>query len=179
MAIMNKIHLVNHSVSFIDYPNPNVWSTIYFFTGCSHNCKSCQNKDLQNYNQGIEYNVDDFFELIKENCEKNHSKYVVLSGGDPLYFKNIEFTKEILLKCKENSINVCVYTGFDIEYVKNNNVKGFQFIKCGTFDENNKLKSGMTDEYFQLASPNQNFYNDKYEQLSENGKMMFERNEND
>lgn len=175
---MSEIYLANKDLTFIDYPDPDNWAVIFYFSGCSHGCKNCHNIQLKNRGVGKLYNVDEFNELVKYETEKNKTKNVVFSGGDPLFKENLEFVKEFLIKYG-SLYNICIYTGHNIEYVKENNVKGFQFIKCGTFDENNKLKSGMTDEYFQLASPNQNFYNDKYEQLSENGKMMFERNEND
>lgn len=166
------IYVVNSTISFIDYPDNKQWSTIVYFSGCSHKCLDCHNFNLQTYGIGKKYNIIDFYTFLNNECNKNKTRNVVFSGGDPLYIKNIGFIKEFLSKYS-NEFNICIYTGFDIEYVKKNNIKGFKFIKCGTFDKNNKQTSGNFETYFQLASPNQNFYDDSYNQLSENGKLIY------
>jgi organic radical activating enzyme len=93
-----------------------------------------------------------------------------MSGGDPLAPCNIEFTKEFLSK---TSLDVCIYTGHSIEYVKKHNVKGFKFVKCGKFEYENLRESYKTDELIQFASPNQCLYDGEYNLLSENGIYKF------
>lgn len=168
----NFIYVVNSTISFIDFPDNEHWCVIVYFSGCSHMCHDCQNIELQSYGIGKKYSVNDFYIYLNNECIKNHTRNVVFSGGDPLYLKNIDFIKEFLSKYS-NEFNICIYTGFDIEYVKKNNIKGFKFIKCGTFDKNNKQLSGNFETYFQLASPNQNFYDDNYNQLSKDGKLSY------
>ena len=86
------------------------------------------------------------------------------------YSDNIEFTKEFLSK---TSLDVCIYTGHSIEYVKKHNVKGFKSVKCGKFEYENLRESYKTDELIQFASPNQCLYDGEYNLLSENGIYKF------
>ena len=39
---------------------------------------------------------------------------------------------------------------------------------------NQKQISGNFETFFQLASKNQNFYNNKYEQISNDGRLVYE-----
>ena len=42
------MRLINKDITFIDYPDPNDWASIFYFSGCCNNCINCQNKELQN-----------------------------------------------------------------------------------------------------------------------------------
>ena len=55
------INLVNYTTTFIDYPSPDEWAVIFYFSGCSHNCYDCHNKQLQTYNIGESYNEENFY----------------------------------------------------------------------------------------------------------------------
>ena len=101
----------------------------------------------------------------------NKTNKIVLSGGDPLYGGNLDFTLRILKELKK--YDICIYTGCTIEYVKRMQFYGFKYIKCGIYRSDLKQVSEKTDDYMQLASSNQNFYNDKYEQISENGRLTW------
>ena len=170
----NSIYLANIDLSFIDFPDPDNWAMIFYFSGCSHNCKNCHNVQLRERGIGKLYNVDEFYELVKNETIKNKTSNIVLSGGDPLYYENIKFTKEFLIKYG-GQFNICIYTGHSIDYVKENNVKGFKYIKCGTFDDSKKRLSGNFHDKFILASSNQNFYNENYELISEDGILNYDK----
>ena len=159
--------------SWLDYPDNSNLAVVVCFMGCDNGCYKCQNPDFQNpqYDNGTCLFTPEMLEdKLKEVCRRNHTNKVVLSGGDPLAYCNIDFTKEFLEK---TSFDVCVYTGHDIEYVKEHFVKGFKFIKCGKFDFNNLRESVKTDDYIQFASPNQCLYDGEYNILSENGIYKF------
>ena len=165
------MRIVNHTITFIDYPSKDHWANIFYFSGCSHNCKDCQNLQLQNPEAGKIINIDELYQLVKSMCRKNLTNKVVFSGGDPLSSFNIQDIKKFL-DLYGLEFEITIYTGYNIDYVKEHEIKNFKFIKCGTFNKQLKQESGNFEDYFQLASTNQNFYNNKYEQLSNNGRMI-------
>ena len=159
--------------TWLDYPDNESLAIIVCMMGCDNGCFMCQNKDFQdsNYsNYTKEYSVDNFVKEIEYLCKKNKTDKIVLSGGDPLAPCNIDFTKEFLNK---TLLDVCIYTGHSIDYVKEHLVKGFKYIKCGKFDYKNLRESFKTDELIQFASPNQELYDENYNLLSENGIYKF------
>lgn len=165
------MRIVEIGLTFTDYPSLEDWAVIVYLSGCINNCPNCQNKALQDPNVGDSIaSVDELYNRIKKSCKSNETNCVVFSGGDPLFSSNRIILKEFLDKYSDE-FNICIYTGYPIEFVKEFNLKGFKFIKCGKYDENLKQPSYKYDSEMQLASSNQNFYNDKYERISENGKL--------
>lgn len=165
------------STSFLDFPDNESYSIVVYFTGCSFNCKNCQNKELKNpeYNDSLvkEYlDIDSFFKDIKIACEKNRTNYLVFSGGDPLFKTNLDLVKEFLNKYG-NHFNIAIYTGHDIVDVEEIGVKGFDFIKCGVYNEDFKQGSKKDNYQMALASSNQNWYNSNFERISNNGVLKF------
>lgn len=164
--------LVNYDCSFIDYPDPTDWANIFYFAGCQHNCKSCQNKDLQNFKKGKEISPKDLYTLASTLSEKNKTKKLVFSGGDPLSIYNINDIKYFSQQYGKE-FDICIYTGYDINYVKQNKIIGFKYIKCGPFVEEHQRESGNFEKKFILASPNQNFYDANYNQISKEGILFY------
>lgn len=159
--------------SWIDYPDNISSCIVVCMMGCDNGCYMCQNPDFQNpqyLSYTKEYTVDELINELKLLCDRNQTNKVVLSGGDPLSPCNIKFTKEFLEK---NDFDVCIYTGHSYDYVMNNNIKGFKFIKCGKFDYNNRRESYKTDDEMCFASPNQQLYNEDGKLLSKNGIYKF------
>lgn len=166
---------VGSDLTFIDYPTADDWAVIFYFAGCCNNCSNCQNRELQNpdYKGGmIIQDEEGLYNLVKEICKKQDTTKIVLSGGDPLYPANREIVKNFLNKYG-SLYDICIYTGYSIDDVKEFGIQNFKFIKCGRYDETRKQISEKTEDHIQLASTNQNFYNAKYEQLSQNGILKF------
>ena len=166
---------VGSDLTFIDYPTVDDWAVIFYFAGCCNNCSNCQNRELQNpdYKGGmIIQDEEGLYNLVKEICKKQDTTKIVLSGGDPLYPANREIVKNFLNKYG-SLYDICIYTGYSIDDVKEFGIQNFKFIKCGRYDETRKQISEKTEDHIQLASTNQNFYNAKYEQLSQNGILKF------
>jgi len=155
-----------------DYPKSEDHALLVYSIGCEHGCKNCHNTILKTGNNTLDISTNDLYEILLKLSEKEKTNNVVFSGGDPLY-KNLDCIKEFLSINKD--FDVCIYTGYDIEYVKRNNVNGFCFIKCGKYDEKLKQSSGKTDEYIKLASTNQNFYDANLNMLSKNGVLYFNK----
>ena len=161
--------------NWLDYPDNESLALIVCMMGCEHNCSNCHNLLFQNseYSEGTkEYSVDELIKEITNLCKRSLTNKIVLSGGDVLYPKNIEFTKEFLNKMKDN-YDICIYTGYNIDYVKNNNVNGYKFIKCGIFNEKLYIKSDKNDDFIQFASSNQKLYDENNNLLSKDGRYVF------
>jgi organic radical activating enzyme len=161
--------------SFLDYPDPEEACLSFYMLGYDHACKDCSSSELQDFNYISKDVVDlSIKEIVKEvyrYLEKFRVNKIVLIGGDPLHPKNITFTKILLKKIK--NVSFCIYTGYDITYVKKNKLRGFSFLKTGCYDSNYKVESEKTDEYIQFASTNQKLYDMNYKLLSENGRYYF------
>ena len=90
---------------------------------------------------------DNVLDLVVDNIDKG---YIVQGGlvDDKMILKAFivkEGLKELLQKMSSH-YDFCIYTGYDIDYVKQNDVKGYKFIKCGTFDVSQKRKSDKDDD---------------------------------
>lgn len=160
-------------VSFLDYPTVDDHCVSIYAVGCSHNCTNCCNPQLQKDDKEGEVIDYLFFEKeLKIFCKRNKTKCLTFLGGDFLYEKNIEFIK-LFLKRNSKKYNICIYTGYDIDFVKQNKIKGFKFIKCGKYNTVQKQISMKTDTEFILASKNQKLYDENYKLLSKDGVYKF------
>lgn len=163
---------INLQTTWLDYPDNESLAVIFYTYGCIHKCKNCHNLDLQtpvtSYPSSI---IDEIFTY----CKRNNTNKLVLSGGDCLLKEvNLNLTNTIIDKYSKE-LDICIYTGYDIDYVKTNVHKGFKFVKCGKYDETKKIEPNKTDTYFQLASTNQCLYDSSYQLLSNNGKYYFNK----
>jgi len=169
--------------SFLDYPDPSESCITINTVGCEHKCFNCSNPVLQNPDyEGTEDNKAIVFEAkyvhhltanIKTNLPRYNTNNVSIVGGDPLHPNNIQAVKKLLEQLKLLNINTIVYTGYCIDYCKENNIKDFTFLKTGRYIDSLKMMSEKTDEYFQLASANQELYGSEYKLLSYNGRYWF------
>jgi len=166
--------LKSGSSSFLDYPDNKHLAIIVYILGCAHDCYGCQNPKLQNIMYSDANTVEVTINEFKNNLEKLALKYrtnkLVLSGGDPLFPDNLDFIKEFLTT---TIYDVCIYTGYSIEYVQELNISNFKFLKCGKYISALHQVSEKTDDYLQFSSKNQKLYNDKFKLISKNGRYYF------
>lgn len=157
--------------TWLDYPSPDGNAIMVFLCGCEHHCKGCHSPLLQ---QEYEYDEskEETLNRIVEYAKRAGTNKLVFLGGDPLYSKNLSLVTFLVNNLK-NDFDICIFSGYNIEYVKKTGIKGVKFWKCGTFDIDNMRKSGKSDEEYVLASPNQNFYDEQYNLISENGILKF------
>lgn len=163
------------SHSFMDFPDPKEGCITVFLEGCHRRCTGCHNEDLWEIKSKNLKSHIEVFGNIKQELEKWRINNVAIMGGEPLEPYNITFTKNLLIALKENNISSILYTGFDIEYVKENGVKGFTFVKTGVYDSRKKQVSGKSDERFVLASTNQSVYDSELKKLSKKGILNFQK----
>jgi len=162
------------SMSFLDFPDPEAHAVVVYMMGCDNVCEGCQNPEFKNPN--FSESTEEFTALkllfeVAKSLKKHRTSNIVLTGGDPFSKHNRQFTQEFLLMTHD--WKTCVYTGHDIEYVKEYSLCGFDYLICNPYDKTKKVLSEKTDEYFQLASTNQEIYYGK-ELISKNGKLIFE-----
>ena len=93
---------------------------VLWLSGCSHNCKGCQNPQTWDAKSGIHFDENAKEELFKE-LEKDYISGITLTGGDPLHRNNL---KEVLLlleeiKSKYPNKSIWLYTGYVFEDIFN------------------------------------------------------------
>ena len=171
--------------TFSDYPTPDDIAVIVYFQGCEHNCKNCQNKELQICEDKNAKTLEETYNLILNYCKRAATDKIVLSGGDPFYNKNKEQLKDMLslISILESSnFQVCVYTGYSIEDIKRLYKEYSSFIKptyvkCGVYiEELRDPNMGKNDDSFILATKNQAFFkkiNNKFSQISQSNVLFF------
>lgn len=179
MSKIATLRILNgFQTTWLDYPDNESLAVIVCMLGCDNCCKGCQNPDLKDYlykhSFVIEYSVDEFSSNLLFECKRQRTNKVVFSGGDPLSKFNIDNVKEVLAKVG-SELDICVYTGHSVDYCRDNNVKGFKYLKCGYFDINNFRKSYKNDDEMCFASPNQELYDSNYRLLSVNGIYKFNK----
>lgn len=92
---------------------PGIRLTV-FTQGCGHNCAGCHNPGTHDYNGGVEIQINDILNMIKENPLLDG---ITISGGEP--FDQVDSSTYLAKKVKEMGLNVVIYTGYDYEYLLN------------------------------------------------------------
>lgn len=168
-----KIDPVIH-FSSQDFPAPEGWSMVLFIYGCDFRCKNCSNKHLQTYDhpEAVEITENALVNKVLKTGGSNKVTKLTLLGGDPFSEQNRNF---VLNFCKRvyDYLDVCVYTGHEVDFVKTLNFNYFTLLKCGLFDENKYQMPEKTNEHMQFASSNQKLYDNNFNLLSNNGKYLF------
>lgn len=101
-----------HDITKDDMNNGDGLRTVLWVSGCMHCCKDCQNPVTWDPEGGLPFDEKAREELF-ESLTKSYISGVTLSGGDPLYPKNVvEITKlseELKQRFPEKTI--WMYTG--------------------------------------------------------------------
>lgn len=178
---MNPIlsYLYPFQESWVDYPDNESLALSIYFLGCEHNCVGCSNPELQDklYNHPhvhIESTIKHIIDKIYSDANRSCTNKLVFIGGDPFFSLNIDNTKNILKKLQFD-FDMCVYTGYSVEYAQNYNVSGFKFLKTGVYKQDLSQISEKTDEYMQFASKNQKLYDSNFQLLSNDGRYYFKQ----
>lgn len=92
-----------------------------WFTGCSHKCAGCFNKETWDENSGIEFDIEAKKELFDE-LSKDYISGITFSGGDPLHENNIIEVNNIIQEIKKQFPNktIWLYTGYTWEELSPN-----------------------------------------------------------
>ncbi len=170
--------------TWLDYPDSESQAVIVYFSGCSHNCEGCQNKKYQNFENDESYQIEinELIDLVDKACRKNRTNKVVFSGGDPFFPRNVFEVALAIDQLRDHySLDICVYTGYNIEDVKkiyeNPSLSALSkptFFKCGKYLEGLRRESwGKTDQDMRWVSTNQNLYDENFNLVSPDGIYTF------
>lgn len=86
---------------------------IIFVTGCKHNCNSCQNEFMQDFNYGDSVSVYDMLQRIKK-CMPI-IKGVTFSGGEP--FESAAALSQLSEGIRGLGLNIWCYSGYTYEEI--------------------------------------------------------------
>lgn len=133
-----------HNITKCDQNNGDGLRVVLWVAGCSHHCKGCQNPQTWNDNYGIHFDKEAENELF-EALGESYISGLTLSGGDPLYQKNLPYISKIVNKMRilYPAKTIWIYTGFTIEEILADKNKKEIVSKCdvlvdGEFEEDKR-----------------------------------------
>ena len=122
--------------------------SVLFLQGCRKNCKGCHNHQIQKHGKGTMMNIANLIEFIDKKC---CNKRITISGGEPL--EQLESLEILVEKLKDAGYEICVYTGWELQFVPKSLLRKIDFIKTGEF------VSDLRDSNIQyVGSSNQHMY---------------------
>ena len=88
---------------------------VLWVSGCDHHCPGCHNPDTHDPTSGYLFD-NRLFELL----QPNYIAGITFSGGDPLYFSNLETVARLAKRIKAElpEKDIWVYTGYLFEQVQ-------------------------------------------------------------
>lgn len=89
-----------------------------WFTGCSHECAKCFNKETWDHNSGIPFDNEAKQEIFNE-LSKDYISGITLTGGDPLYKYNLTDVLSLLnqIRLSYPAKTIWLYTGYTLEQI--------------------------------------------------------------
>ena len=89
--------------------------SVIFVSGCMHNCISCQNEFMQDFNYGDSASIQDILEKIKKNIPI--IKGVTFSGGEP--FESAVALSKLSEEVRDLGLSIWCYSGYTYEELIN------------------------------------------------------------
>ena len=90
--------------------------TAIFFSGCRRACPGCHNPEVQDFNYGTEYDLDQVGQIIDEVIEYGDDG-ITLTGGHPLEPENTDFAVALAKEAHAKGLSVWLYTGYVFEQI--------------------------------------------------------------
>lgn len=110
--------------------NGEGYRAVIFVSGCSHNCRGCQNKEAQDQNYGTLLDKEYRDKILKSISSNDNITGVTLSGGEPFEDYNIDVLCALIddIKAVRPGLNIWSYSGFKYEILVKNDHK-FKLLK--------------------------------------------------
>lgn len=154
-----------HNIRTNDMLNGQGIRVVLFVSGCEHKCLGCQNIETWDSKSGILFDKKALDEIYDE-LRKDYISGLTLSGGDPLYEKNINDILDLVCKIKQDfpNKNIWIYTGFTFHQLKNDNSELGQIRKqilrkCDVLVDGKFMIEFESLQYPWAGSTNQNVIN--------------------
>lgn len=103
---------------------------VLWLSGCSHKCLKCQNPQTWNPNGGILFDEAAKEELFNE-LDKDYISGLTLTGGDPLFEKNLPGVLDLVTEVKKR-YNIPQYIVYDKENNHNILIKNANEMRLST-----------------------------------------------
>lgn len=105
-----------HNITKADMLNGEGLRVVLWVSGCSHHCPACQNALTWDENDGVAFDDDTINEIYHE-LDQDWCSGLTLSGGDPLFLKNRNAIRNLVLNIKNLYPNKTIwsYTGYTFE----------------------------------------------------------------
>lgn len=105
---------------------------VSFWTqGCPFRCKGCHNPETWSFDGGIEEDENKLLNKILYLIDKNNvQRNLSILGGEPLCKQNREFVAKLVIAAKKRfpNIKIFLWTGYEIEFLKNINDSNIKII---------------------------------------------------
>ena len=87
--------------------------------GCRRGCKGCSNLELWERKAEYEVSIDEIMSLVERIASMNKVDGFTISGGEPM--DQAEELSELVIRLKEYSEDILIYTGYRIEQLQDRN----------------------------------------------------------
>lgn len=110
-----------HNITHADMKNGDGLRVVLWLSGCSHNCRNCQNPQTWNPKSGITFDLKAKNEIYDE-LKNDYISGITFSGGDPLYETNLDEVLELINSIREKfpDSSIWIYTGYSLEEIMKN-----------------------------------------------------------
>jgi len=118
-----------------------------WFCGCPRRCKGCSNPELWEFQEKYKTTPETVFEMIKTVSKEHVIDGFTITGGDPFY--QSEDLKKLLDMLKVISDDIIVYTGYNREEIKPDELKNISVLIDGEYIEelnDNSLLRGSSNQ---------------------------------
>ena len=129
-----------HNITKDDMLNGDGLRVVLWVSGCSHNCKGCQNPITWDPNGGLNFD-DAAKQEIFEQLDKSYISGLTLSGGDPLHSANRVDVRDLAREVREKypKKTIWLYTGYSWESIYHYPIMEYlDVVVDGEFEEDKK-----------------------------------------
>ena len=123
-----------------------------WFCGCPRRCKGCSNPELWEFQERYRTTPKTIFEMAKTISKEHTVDGFTITGGDPFY--QADDLVELLDLLKEISDDIIVYTGYNREEIKPDDLKNISVLIDGEYieelNDNSLLKGSSNQEVYIL-----------------------------
>ena len=104
-----------HNITYPDMNNGEGLRVVLWLSGCNHHCYNCQNSQTWNADSGILFDKSAKEELFRE-LDKDYILGLTLTGGDPLFNKNLDNVLDLINEIHHSFPNktIWLYTGYTL-----------------------------------------------------------------